>query len=85
MPHTCRNPCGATLWCLLVVRELQRNDVLCGYDVPRGSHVVTALKAVHQQWKDPETWQPERFMPGGEFDQFPDDIRQYMVCCVHCV
>ncbi len=69
----------------VVVRELQRNDVLCGYTVPRGSHVVTALKAVHQQWKDPETWRPERFMPGGEFDQFPEDIRQYMVCCLHCV
>ena len=69
----------------VVVRELQRNDVLCGYTVPRGSHVVTALKAVHQQWKDPETWRPERFMPGGEFDQFPEDIRQYMVCCQCCV
>lgn len=62
----------------VVVRELQRDDVLCGCKVPRGSHVVTALKAVHQQWKDPEVWQPERFMPGGEFDQFSEDIRQYM-------
>ena len=69
----------------VVVRELQCNDVLCGYDVPQGSHVVTALKAVHQQWQDPHIWRPERFMPGGEFDQFPEDIRQYMVCCLHCV
>ena len=63
----------------VVVRELGRDDVLCGHKVPHGSHVVTALKAVHQQWKDPERWQPERFMPEGEFDQFNDDIRQYMV------
>ena len=63
----------------VVVRELARDDVLCGCYVPRGSHVVTALKAVHQQWKHPKLWQPERFMPGGEFDQFNEDIRQYMV------
>lgn len=69
----------------VVVRELQRDDVLCGCKVPRGSHVVTALKAVHQQWKDPEVWQPERFMPGGEFDQFAEDIRQYMVSSLHCL
>ncbi|KAL3162845.1 hypothetical protein ABBQ32_009299 [Trebouxia sp. C0010 RCD-2024] len=62
----------------VVVRELGRDDVLCGYKLPRGSHVVTALKAVHQQWKDPMRWQPERFLPGGEFDQFSEDIRQYM-------
>lgn len=66
----------------VVVRELGRDDVLCGYKLPRGSHVVTALKAVHQQWKDPMRWQPERFLPGGEFDQFSEDIRQYMVCCL---
>lgn len=66
----------------VVVRELGRDDVLCGHKVPRGSHVVTALKAVHQQWKDPMRWQPERFMPGGEFDQFSEDIRQYMVRCL---
>lgn len=64
----------------VVVRELGKDDVLCGCHVPRGSHVVTALKAVHQQWNDPQLWQPERFMPGGEFDQFSEDIRQYMVC-----
>ena len=63
----------------VVSRELGRDDTLCGYRVPRGSHVVTALKAVHQQWRDPQLWQPERFMPGGEFDQFSEDIRQYMV------
>lgn len=74
----------------MVVRELGRDDKLCGYKVPRGSHVVTALKAVHQQWKDPQLWQPQRFMPGGEFDQFSEDIRQYMVqsvpaaIVVHC-
>ena len=63
----------------VVVRELGRDDVLCGHKVPRGSHVVTALKAVHQLWQDPQRWQPDRFMPGGEFDRFSEDIRQYMV------
>lgn len=63
----------------VVVRELARDDVLCGHRIPRGSHVVQSLKAVHQQWADPEVWRPERFMPGGEYDQFSEDIRQYMV------
>ena len=63
----------------VVVRELARDDVLCGHHIPRGSHVVQCLKAVHQQWSDPEVWRPERFMPGGEYDQFDEDVRQYMV------
>ena len=63
----------------VVVRELARDDVLCGHRIPRGSHVVQSLKAVHQQWADPEVWRPERFMPGDEYDQFSEDIRQYMV------
>lgn len=64
----------------VVVRELARDDVLCGYSIPRGSHVVQCLKAVHQQWSQPDVWRPERFMPAGEYDQFDEDIRQYMVC-----
>lgn len=69
------------------MRELGKDDILCGHKVPRGSHVVTALKAVHQQWEDPRRWQPERFMPGGEFDRFSEDIRQYMVrwLLIHCL
>lgn len=63
----------------VVMRELVRDDVLCGHQIPRGSHVVQSLKAVHQQWTDPEVWRPERFLPGGEYDQFDEDIRQYMV------
>ena len=63
----------------VVVRELARDDVLCGHHIPRGSHVVQCLKAVHQQWSNPEVWRPERFMPGGEYDQFDEEVRQYMV------
>ena len=67
----------------VVVRELARDDVLCGYSIPRGSHVVQCLKAVHQQWSEPEVWRPERFLPGGEYDQFDEHIRQYMVRVCH--
>lgn len=30
-------------------------------------------------YKDPWAWQPERFLPGGEYDQFDDEVRPYMV------
>lgn len=43
------------------------------------------VQAVHKSWQHPDQWQPERFMPGNEFDNFPDDIRPYMVATdVHC-
>jgi N-acyl-L-homoserine lactone synthetase len=37
------------------------------------------LQGIHQQYKDPQRWQPERYMPGGEYDQFDESIRPYMV------
>ena len=37
------------------------------------------MQAVHQQWKQPDEWRPDRFQPGGEYDSFPDDVRPYMV------
>lgn len=29
-------------------------------------------------WSDPHYFNPDRFMPGGEYDNFPDDLRTYM-------
>ena len=34
---------------------------------------------MHHQYKEPWAWKPERFMPGGEYDQFDEEIRPYMV------
>jgi hypothetical protein len=33
---------------------------------------------VHNQWSNPTEFQPERFMPGGEYDQFDEVVRPYM-------
>jgi cytochrome P450 len=63
----------------VVTRVLNDEDELCGYTIPRGTWVVCHLQRVHHAYKDPLEWQPERFMPGGEYDQFPEDIRPYMV------
>jgi hypothetical protein len=39
---------------------------------------LPALQAVHNQWSNPTQFQPERFMPGGEYDQFDEVVRPYM-------
>lgn len=33
---------------------------------------------MHNQWRDPTAFRPERFMPGGEYDEFDESIRAYM-------
>lgn len=63
----------------VVVRRLMADDELCGYTVPRGTFVICHLQSVHHLWKDALAWQPERFMPDGEYDQFEESIRPYMV------
>lgn len=39
---------------------------------------VPLLQGVHNQWSHPTEFQPERFMPGGEYDQFDEVVRPYM-------
>jgi hypothetical protein len=36
------------------------------------------LQGVHNQWSEPSSFRPERFMPDGEFDQFEENVRPYM-------
>lgn len=62
----------------VVTRSLKEDDVLGGHTVPAGSMVVCHIQAVHNQWSNPTQFQPERFMPGGEYDQFDEVVRPYM-------
>ena len=63
----------------IVSRQLAAEDELCGYVLPAGCTIICSMKSVHQYWSNPDLWQPERFMPGGEFDSFEEGIRPYMV------
>ena len=56
-----------------------QDDELLGHSVPRGSWLIVHIQGIHQQYQQPQEFRPERYMPGGEYDQFPEDIRPYMV------
>ncbi|KAL4435224.1 hypothetical protein ABPG77_001906 [Micractinium sp. CCAP 211/92] len=62
----------------VVTRNLNADDELLGHSIPRGSWLIVHIQGIHHQYKDPLDFRPERYMPGGEYDQFPEDIRPYM-------
>lgn len=62
----------------LVVRRASAADQLHGYTIPAGTLVMCVLQAVHSMWKNATAWQPQRFMPGGEYEQFEEGIRPFM-------
>lgn len=62
----------------VVTRNMNAADELGGYKLPAGSWIICHIQRIHHLYKDPLTWRPERFLPGGEYDQFDDDIRPYM-------
>jgi cytochrome P450 len=62
----------------VVTRNLNADDELCGHRLPAGSWIICHLQRVHHLYKDPLRWSPARFMPGGEYDAFDDDVRPYM-------
>lgn len=51
---------------------------LCGHKLPKGTKVVLSLQGVHDLYKDPTRFDPTRFMPGGEYEQFDEAIRPFM-------
>ena len=60
-----------------VVTRVARNDThLCGHDIPAGSRIVLHFQGTHEQWAEPTVYRPARFLPGGEFESFPEDIRR---------
>lgn len=62
----------------VVTRELVEDDTLAGYRIPAGTMITCQVQCVHNQWRDPTAFRPDRFMPGGEYDQFDESIRPYM-------
>jgi cytochrome P450 len=50
----------------LAFREAQKDDVVCGLRVPKGSVISIIPWVIHRHrsyWKDPERFDPERFVP----------------------
>ena len=64
----------------VVTRRVAADDKICGKHIPKGTYLACCLQAVHNSWLEPESWRPERFQPGGEYDSFKEDIRPFMVC-----
>ena len=40
--------------------------------------LISLLGVHHNYWKDSERFDQNRFLPGGEYDQFPDEMRPFM-------
>jgi len=63
----------------VVSRELSADqDELSGYKIPKGTMIVISIRGVHAKYKNPTEFIPDRFLPGGEYEGFDDDIRPFM-------
>jgi len=63
----------------VITRWASEDDELLGKRVPRGTFVMLSIKEVHHgYWQEPAAFRPERFLPGGEYERFPDDQRPFM-------
>lgn len=62
----------------VVTRKASVDDEILGYKVPAGTMISLVLQTTHKMWKDPMTYSPERFLPGGEYDSFEESVRPYM-------
>lgn len=53
-------------------RVATEDTVISGTFIPKGTHVGLTVYELHHNpkvWKDPDTFDPERFAPGAEADQ----------------
>lgn len=60
----------------LLVRIAVRDTELLGHRIPKGTKCSLMVSSTHKLWQQPDVFRPQRFMPGGEFDQFPEDTRR---------
>ena len=54
----------------LVTRVAKENDVIGGYEIPKGTTVALGIGTVHHSpkfWKDPHAFDPQRFDETGKF------------------
>ena len=51
----------------------------CKHVPPNWNGAASLCPLLLLQYQEPLAFKPERYMPGGEYDQFPEDIRPYMV------
>ena len=61
----------------VITRNLVDDDELCGHKIPAGSWIIMHVQKLHHHYRDPLAWDPARFLPGGEYDQFPEELRPY--------
>jgi cytochrome P450 len=46
-------------------RTMKKDDIICGYDVPNGRHILLSPWLMHRNpryWSDPDSFIPERFL-----------------------
>lgn len=61
----------------VVTRTLAADDELLGHKVPKGTMIACIIQGTHNLYKDPTKFDPERFMPGGEYDTWDDAERAF--------
>ena len=55
----------------VAIRIANKNDVIRGYEIPEGAVVALGIDAVHyspKYWKDPHTFNPQRFDENGKIE-----------------
>jgi cytochrome P450 len=60
----------------VLVRTAVRDTKLLDRFIPAGTKCSIMVSSTHRLWKDPDAYSPERFLPGGEFESFPEDVRR---------
>ena len=53
----------------MAIRVAKENDVIGGYEIPKGTTVFLGIDTVHRSkkyWKDPDAFDPQRFDENGK-------------------
>mmetsp|Transcript_26506 Transcript_26506/g.67408 ORF Transcript_26506/g.67408 Transcript_26506/m.67408 type:complete len:518 (-) Transcript_26506:88-1641(-) len=61
----------------VVTRKLAADDELHGHKLPKGTMIACIIQGTHNLYSQPTVFRPDRFMPGGEFDQWEEGERLF--------